>query len=66
MIHFETKLRFPRRISLVINLTDKEKIKEIVLKKIPLIKESPNFIDKMSKWLVNKLPLEKKKTIKKS
>lgn len=61
MIHFETKLRFPRRISLVINFADKEKIKEIVLKKLPLIEESPNFIDKLTKWVINRLPLEKKK-----
>lgn len=66
MIHFETKLRFPRRVSLVINSIDKEKIKEIVLKKIPLIKDSPTFIDKMSKWIISKVPLEKKETVKKS
>lgn len=66
MIHFETKLRFPRQISLVINESDKEKIKEIVTKKLPLIKESPVFIDKMTKWLVNRLPLEKKKSTKKA
>jgi len=66
MIHFETKLRFPRQISLVINEADKEKIKEIVLKKIPLVEESPNFLDKMTKWLINKLPLEKKEPEKKA
>lgn len=61
MIHFETILRFPSQISLVINKEDKEKIKELVVKKLPLIDESPNFVDKLTKWGISKLPLEKKK-----
>jgi len=61
MIHFETILRFPQQISLVINKEDREKIKELVVKKLPLIDESPNFVDKLTKWGVSKLPLEKKK-----
>jgi len=65
MVHFETKLHFPRRVSLVIDGVDKEKIKSIVLKKIPLIKESPNFVDKLTKWMVDKLPLDKKEKITK-
>ena len=60
MIHFETILRFPQQISLVINKEDKEKIKELVVKKLPLIDESPNFVDKLTKWGISKLPLEKK------
>ncbi|MFA5750020.1 MAG: hypothetical protein WC895_02255 [Candidatus Shapirobacteria bacterium] len=60
MIHFETILRFPRQISLVINLEDKEKIKEIVVKKMPLIENSPNFVDKLTKWFSKRLPLEKR------
>ncbi|MFA5532324.1 MAG: hypothetical protein WDA13_01885 [Candidatus Shapirobacteria bacterium] len=66
MIHFETKLRFPRQVSLVINKEDKEKIKEIVLKKLPMVEYSPNFIDKLTKWFADRLPLEKKKTEKKA
>ena len=62
MIHFETILRFPQQISLVINKEDKEKIKELVVKKLPLIDESPNFVDKLTKWGISKLPLEKKET----
>jgi hypothetical protein len=64
MIHFETNLHFPRTISLVINEQDKDSIKNIVVKKIPLIKDSPNFIDKLTKWATSKLPLEKKITKK--
>ncbi|MDD4938057.1 MAG: hypothetical protein PHX34_03525 [Candidatus Shapirobacteria bacterium] len=66
MIHFETKLRFPRQVSLVINEVDKEKIKEIVIKKIPMVEESPNFVDKLTKWFGDRLPLEKKETEKKA
>ena len=60
MIHFETILRFPSQISLVINSEDKEKIKEIVVKKLPLIEESPNFVDKLTSKIVKMIPLEKK------
>ena len=60
MIHFETILRFPRQISLVIKAEDKDKIKEIVVKKLPLIEESPNFVDKLTKKMVKMVPLEKR------
>jgi len=60
MIHFETILRFPRQISLVIKPEDKDRIKEIVVKKLPLIEESPNFVDKLTKKMVKMIPLEKK------
>ncbi len=62
MIHFETILRFPQQISLVINKEDKDKIKDLVVKKLPLIDESPNFVDKLTKWVISKLPLEKKES----
>jgi hypothetical protein len=58
MVNFGTVLRFPRAISLVINAGDKEKIKEIVVKRIPMIENSPNFVDKLTKWFAEKLPLE--------
>jgi hypothetical protein len=60
LVHFETVLRFPRQISLVINTEDKDKIKEIIIKRLPLIDESPNFTDKLTKKVVSWLPLEKK------
>lgn len=58
MIHFGTILRFPQAISLVINPADKDKIKEIVIKRVPLVENSPNFVDKLTKWAAEKLPLE--------
>ncbi len=60
LLEFETNLRIPRQISLVINEADKEKLKEIVLKKLPLVESSPNFVDKLTKWFSDRLPLEKR------
>jgi len=60
LLEFETNLRIPRQISLVINETDKEKLKDIVLKKLPLVETSPNFVDKMAKWWTDKMPWEKR------
>jgi hypothetical protein len=45
---------------LVINEADKEKIKEVVLKKLPLVESSPNFVDNLTKWFADRLPLEKR------
>ena len=58
MINFGTVLRFPRAITLVINLKDKENLKELIKKRIPLIENSPNFVDKLTKWFGERLPLE--------
>ena len=60
LIHFETILRFPRQISLVFNPNDQEKIKQIAIKRLPMIDESPNFTDKLTKKVVSWIPLEKK------
>lgn len=61
MIHFETILRFPRQISLVINPEEKETVKELVVKKLPLVNDSPNFVDKLTKKMTSMIPLEEKK-----
>jgi hypothetical protein len=60
MIHFGTLMQFPRVISMVIMAEDKEKIKEIVVKRIPMIQESPTFVDKTTAWFSKRLPLEDK------
>ena len=57
-INFETELRFPKMISLVIKSSDQEKLKEIVIKKIPLLENSPTFVDRLTKWFADRLPLE--------
>jgi hypothetical protein len=58
MINFGTVLRFPRAVTLVIRPEDKEKMKELVKKKLPLVENSPNFVDKLTKWFSERLPLE--------
>ncbi|MFA6603045.1 MAG: hypothetical protein WCT01_04570 [Candidatus Shapirobacteria bacterium] len=60
MLFIETKLRFPRQISLVINPEDKEILKESVVKKIPYLESSPTFVDKLTNWFAQRLPLENK------
>jgi hypothetical protein len=61
LVCFETNLRFPRQISFVIQEQDKDKIKEITLRRIPLVEESPQFVEKVNKWFVAKFPIERKK-----
>ncbi|MDD4382996.1 MAG: hypothetical protein PHD49_02560 [Candidatus Shapirobacteria bacterium] len=60
LLEFETNLRVPRQISFVIKESDKEEIKKIVLKKLPLVESSPNFVDKLAKWWNDKMPWEKR------
>lgn len=60
LLEFETNLRVPRQISLVINESDKDDIKKILLKKLPLVESSPNFVDKTAKWFGDKMPWEKR------
>ncbi len=57
-IFFETVLKFPRQISLIINPQDSETIKKIVGKRLPMLEYSPTFIDKITKWVGERLPLE--------
>jgi len=64
-INFDTKLRFPQMVSLVIDPKDQEKIKEIVIKRIPMLESSPTFVDKLTKWFADRLPLEDRKEDKK-
>jgi len=66
LLEFETELRFPRQVSLVIDPKDEELLKEIIVKKIPLIESSPGFTDKLTKWFADRLPLEKRETEKKA
>jgi hypothetical protein len=60
IICFETHLRFPRQVTLVIDEKDEEKMKEIVVKIIPMLDESPTLVDKITKWFTDRLPLEDK------
>lgn len=58
MIHFGTVLKFPRLISLVILPKDQEKLKELIIKRVPLVENPPSIIDKLTAWFAKRLPLE--------
>jgi hypothetical protein len=61
LLAIETNLRFPRQIMLVIDSRDQEKIKELVVKRIPMLEESPTFVDRLTKRIASALPLEDRK-----
>lgn len=64
LLEFETNLRFPRQISLVIKPEHQEALKKIILKRLPMIASSPTFIDKLTKWFSERLPLENREKTK--
>jgi len=64
-INFETDLRFPRMVSLVIDPKNQEELKKIVVKRIPLLEDSPTFVDRLTKWFAERLPLEDREKDKK-
>lgn len=64
-LQLETRLKFPRQVSLVINPEDKEKLKKILVKRLPMVESSPTFIDKVTKWFGERLPLENRSEDKK-
>jgi len=64
LLELETNLRFPRQISLVIHREDEETLKKIILKRLPMIASSPTFIDKLTKWFSERLPLENREKTK--
>jgi hypothetical protein len=64
-INFGTSLKFPRVVSLVIDSKDTEKLKEIVVKRIPLLETSPTFVDRLTQWFAARLPLEDRTATKK-
>ena len=58
VLYFETQLRFPREVSLIVDGLDTDELKELLLTQLPLVETSPRFIDKATTWLGQKLPLE--------
>lgn len=64
-INFATDLRFPRMISMVFHNKDQDHLKEIILKRIPMLEASPTFVDKLTKWFADRLPLEDREATKK-
>lgn len=54
----KTVTALPGVILLVIDESKRENILKIIGEKIPLVKPTDSFVDKASKWLGNKIPLE--------
>ena len=59
VLNIDTFRSFPGRITLVLSDIPKEKIKAILVKRIPYDKPEDTFVDKAGKWLQEKIPLEK-------
>jgi len=60
-IYFETNLRFPRQICIIISSESIEELKKIIARRVPMLEDSPEFVDKVTKWFGKKFPLESKK-----
>lgn len=57
-MYIDTFRAFPGRLMMLLGDIPKEKAKEILVKKIPYDKPEATFVDKASKWLQEKVPLE--------
>ncbi len=58
ILYVDTFRSFPGRLALILDKPDKDKIKAILVKKIPYDKPEDTFVDKAGKWLSEKVPLE--------
>lgn len=58
ILYIDTFRPFPGRLAVILESTDKDKIKEILVKKIPYDKPEDTFVDKAGKWISEKIPLE--------
>lgn len=58
ILHVDTFLGFPRRLIILLGDTPKEKVKEILVKRIPYDKPEDTIVDKATRWLQEKVPLE--------
>lgn len=64
VVYFETYLRFPRQVSIVINPEDKDFLKKLIARRIPCLDDSPQFVDKLNLWISKKIPMDSKKAQK--
>lgn len=58
LLVFETPLRFPGRLELVLKDTDAEEVKKKLEDIIPYEEEAPGFADKAAGWLSKRLSLD--------
>ncbi len=65
ILYIDTFRAFPGRLMMLLGNIPKEKAKEILVKKIPYDKPEATFVDRASKWLSEKVPLEEETMSKK-
>ena len=58
ILYVDTLRSFPGRLAVILGPTDRDKIKAILVKKIPYDKPEDTFVDKAGKWISEKIPLE--------
>lgn len=58
ILYIDTLRAFPRRVMLVVGSIPKEKIKEVLLRHIPYDKPELTSVEKATRWLEEKIPLE--------
>ena len=58
MLVVETRVKFPRRLLLMLGEADEELVKRTLKEYLILEQPEPTFMDKAADWLVKKVPLE--------
>lgn len=58
IMKIDTFRPFPGRLALILDKSIENKIKTILVKKIPYDKPEDTFVDKAGKWISEKIPLE--------
>jgi len=59
VLYIDTKMRFPKRLVLLLGEVESKKIEEIVVKYLPLEEPQKTWMDNASVWLQEHIPLEK-------
>ncbi len=62
ILSIETYTGFPRVIALVVLKNQKKDIEKTLNKYLPYEESPPGFVDKLTAWAIDRLPLEDKKT----
>ncbi len=58
VMYIDTFRPFPGRLALILDRPVEDKVKPILVKKIPYDKPEDTFVDKAGKWISEKIPLE--------
>lgn len=65
VMYIDTFRPFPGRLALILDRPIEDKVKAILVKKIPYDKPEATFVDKAGKWISEKIPLEEETRNKK-